>query len=376
MLGFSGVRISESLSFNKESYSEHKFADIIVPTLTGTISKTQEGGIPKRETWVTHPIAKKALELAYDLSEFARRHYKALYVDNEPILNSLDSAFLALAINYQKGNPILRNTQRKLSDFFKRNNIISNQTDVDEFNLLNPERVGKLILGGYLPKQSSHDFRRTFAVFLVRNKLGNVMTLKHQYKHLNIVMTQWYMNNYELTKALDLIMDSELQELIKEANISVTTDSLFNIYNSETLSGKEGERIIEERDKSDYAGTLYQSRSEIERQVRSGSVSVVEHPIGYCFNPACTRICSSDRSSLVCQHEVITPEKAEGRLPFRERLIKRFNALNDGRFYMASIQTDMALKIEAIETTLSLHNIKFTPFKVDIKANSIAVKEI
>lgn len=49
LLGFSGVRISEALSFNKSSYKEHSYGDIIVPTLTGSITKTQEGGVPKKK---------------------------------------------------------------------------------------------------------------------------------------------------------------------------------------------------------------------------------------------------------------------------------------------------------------------------------------
>ncbi|MGP5714098.1 hypothetical protein ACTXPD_19135, partial [Vreelandella alkaliphila] len=71
-----------------------------------------------------------------------------------------------------------------------------------------------------------------------------------------------------------------------------------------------------------------------------------------------------------------TPDKARSRIPSRDRLIERFKALNDGRFYMANILTDMALKIEAIEQNLAAHNIEFTPFKAYIIANSIAYKEL
>ncbi|MBE0464865.1 site-specific integrase [Halomonas colorata] len=376
LLGFSGVRISEALSFNKSSYKEHSYGDIIVPTLTGAITKTQEGGVPKKETWVTHPIAKKALELAYDLSQFARDHYNDKYKDKPYMLGALNSSFLVLNIAHQTERIIISNFGRDLSGFLKAHNIFASEGDVVEFDLLNPEREGELKSGGFLPKLSPHDFRRTFAVFLVRNKLGNMMTLKHQYKHLNVIMTKWYANNYELVKALDLSVDSELKGLVNEANIGVTVDSLFEIYNSETLSGGKGERIAEERSKGDYAGSIYISRDEIDRQVRNGAVNVVEHPTGYCFKPDCSRICSSDRSSKTCQYEAITPDKARSRIPSRDRLIERFKALNDGRFYMANILTDMALKIEAIEQNLAAHNIEFTPFKAYIIANSIAYKEL
>ena len=176
--------------------------------------------------------------------------------------------------------------------------------------------------------------------------------------------------------ALDLSLDTELAGLVNEANISVVTDALFEIYNSETLSGGKGERILQERDQETYAGHIFTSREDIERQVRSGSVSVVEHPTGYCFKPDCRRICSSDRSSKTCQFEAITPQKARSRINYRRRLIERFNALNDGKLYMANILTDMALKIETIEQTLAAHNIEFTPFKADMKAKSMAYYEV
>ena len=376
LLGFSGVRLSEGLSFNKSSYKEHVYGDITVPTLTGQITKTQEGGVPKSETWVTHPAAKKALELAYDLSQFARDYYIDKFQNKTGMLSNIESAFITLAINHQSKDIIGKNHKRTITSFVDSHKIVAASEDVSEFDLLNPQRKGELVLGGSLPKISPHDFRRTFAVFLVRNKLGNVMTLKHQYKHLNVVMTQWYTNNHELVMALDLSLDTELAGLVNEANISVVTDALFEIYNSETLSGGKGERILQERDQETYAGHIFTSREDIERQVRSGSVSVVEHPTGYCFKPDCRRICSSDRSSKTCQFEAITPQKARSRINYRRRLIERFNALNDGKLYMANILTDMALKIETIEQTLAAHNIEFTPFKADMKAKSMAYYEV
>lgn len=366
VIGFSGVRISEALSFGIDSYRCRDFGGIQIPTLTGTITKNQEGGMPKQETWVTHPVAKNALELAYGLSQFAREYYRKKYHDKPEILKLLGSSFLSIDIGRQSTKVVSHDIASKFSKFLKSHAIAATINDVNEFDLLNPARSGSLSEGGQLPKLSPHDFRRTFAVFLVRNKLGNLMTLKHQYKHWNVMMSKWYQNHSEVARLLDMSVDHELMEMINEANISVTSDALFEIYNSETLTGGKGERIIQERDNNGYSGTIYVSREEIERQVRNGSVSVVDHPTGYCFKPDCIRICASDRSSKTCQYEAITPAKARSRLPFRERLKERFNALNTGQYYMANILTDMALKIENIEQTLAMHNIDFTPFKAEI----------
>ena len=370
ILGFSGVRISEALSFNKESYSEKRFKDITVSLLTGSISKTQTCGTPTQETWVTNPIVKLALELGYDMSEFSRDFFTELIgkktnkAEQKKMVWELKSVFIKLTepkTKARKGRVITEGWNRRFYNFIKKYKFTATKEDVTEFNILNPTRAGELEVDGYLPRISPHDFRRTFAVFLVRNKLGNMMTLKHQYKHANIVMTQWYANHSQLAAAMDLGMDTELQRLITEANEQITVDTLFNIYNSETLSGKEGERLIRERNKEEYAGTIYMSRKDIERRVKVGSVSLVEHPTGYCMNPSCDRICASDKSAYSCQHEIVTPEKAMSRVSVRERLIQRYKTLI-GTSYMANILTNIYIEIKSIEVTLTAHNIGFAPF--------------
>ncbi|MBF4323074.1 hypothetical protein EAY22_23030, partial [Vibrio anguillarum] len=107
----------------------------------------------------------------------------------------LSSAFVRLSVN-KKGDGILSTSAgTRFRRFMKKHGVVATEADIEEFNTLNPTRHGNLSLGGYLPKLSPHDFRRTFAVFLVRNHLGNLMSLKYQYKHLNVAMSAWYANN-------------------------------------------------------------------------------------------------------------------------------------------------------------------------------------
>jgi hypothetical protein len=183
--GFSGVRLGESVSFGKSSYNSIPFSDEFnIPLLLGEITKINENGVPTREAWVTHPISEKAIELAYDMSEYARDIYKVIienYHEDEKKVakRELNSAFITLGVISQKTEFIQQKSYaRRYLKFQKKHKISATQADVDEFDLLNPTRKGTLHLGGFLPKLSPHDFRRTFAVFLVRNKLGNLMTLK------------------------------------------------------------------------------------------------------------------------------------------------------------------------------------------------------
>jgi integrase len=371
VFGYSGVRLGEALSFNPKSYVERAFGNFTVPLLVGQITKTQVAGIPKKEAWVTHPLTKMALELAYEMSEYARKYYRPKHESEDKLIKKLESSFLNLSLENQKNGVIVTSLPDVFGRFISRLGIAATKEDVDEFDTLNPSRAGDLEVGEKLPKISPHDFRRTFAVFLVRNKLGSLSTLKYQYKHMNVMMSAWYGNHAEAGRMIDIEIDQELQTIIHEANLDVTTEALYQIYNSETLSGGKGKRILEERETHGYAGSIYFSKEELKREVKRGSVSIVEHPTGYCFKPDCMRICSSDRSKATCQYEVITPEKAKSRIPYRDGLIAKFNALNDDRFYMANILTDIALKIEGIERDLAEHHISFTPFNPEIKARTM-----
>lgn len=371
VFGYSGVRLGEALSFNPKSYVERAFGNFTVPLLVGQITKTQVAGVPKKEAWVTHPLTKMALELAYEMSEYAREHYRLKHGNEGELVKKLESSFLNLSLENQKRGVIVTSLPDVFGRFIFRLGIVATKEDADEFDTLNPSRAGDLKVGETLPKISPHDFRRTFAVFLVRNKLGSLSTLKYQYKHMNVMMSAWYGNHAEAGRMVDIEIVQELQAIIHEANLDVTTEALYQIYNSETLSGGKGKRILEERETHGYAGSIYYSKEELKREVQSGSVSIVEHPTGYCFKPDCMRICSSDRSKATCQYEVITPEKAKSRIPYRDALIAKFNALNDDRFYMANILTDIALKIEGIERDLAEHSISFTLFNPETKAQTM-----
>ena len=121
---------------------------------------------------------------------------------------------------------------------------------------------------------------------------------------------------------------------------------------------------------------IYLSRDEIEIQVRNGVHSIVEHPTGYCFNSSCDRICNNDLSKFTCAHEATTPTKAKERIPVREQLIAKFNKLNNGQYSMIGFLGFLKLRIEAIESTFTAHDIPFIVFKGDILAKSIMVTEI
>lgn len=379
---FSGARKTELLSFNHNSY--HVIAG--VPVLQGKTYKANKG-VAKTETWVTHPLALKALELAYDMTQYARDIHKAVLneaFDNGDItkdayqrgMRQLSSAFIATNMGMEcygkvRSAYLLQLSQGLNLDKF---GIVATQEEVDEFNFLNPDWYGEMAVGGSLPKLSLHDLRRSFAAFLVRNRLGNAQTIKYQFKHKNINMSHWYANYAQLARAEDLLMDESLMIEANEAMEELAVEAFDDIYNgSENLSGGGSKDIMKEKEERLGRGeTIVMSREEIKVLVKNGSKSIVLLPTGgYCTNSECERLCSIESFAAEdkpCSHLVITDKSAKEMAAQRKRLIKAFTAMNDmGDYAYSRILVGHKEKILQLEQTLKSHKISFEPFTQKIK---------
>ncbi|MEZ8293282.1 hypothetical protein AB6D11_05445 [Vibrio splendidus] len=383
---FSAARKEELLSMNKDSYDDSLAA---VPKVSGFSTKGNKGE-KIYITWNTAPIAELALELAFDATQAARKYslkrLDAGYQNGQlttdkynAMRQDLESAFISSDIPY--GSEALIN---KLSLKYKIDggldglnmkafSITATAEDVDEFDRLNPERAGSLKVGGGLPRLSPHDLRRSFVVFMVKNRLGNALTVKYQLKHRNINMSNWYANYSELARTNQLLMDTKLMSEFDEAIESSAVDAWDEIYNvSDILSGAEGERIAQNKAERLAQGeVIVMSRSELLALVRSGDKSIVLLPTGgYCTNRNCERLCSlMDIVEAPCEHKVVTDRAAKRLSRERDNLIASFRAINDMGDYANELILDARKKkILSIEPTLVKHSIPFDGFNDDIKA--------
>ncbi|MEZ8402540.1 hypothetical protein CWO23_06205 [Vibrio splendidus] len=383
---FSAARKEELLSMNKESYDDSLAA---VPKVSGFSTKGNKG---ERiyTTWNTAPIAKQALELAFDATQATRKHSLKRLNDGyqnglltqdqyNALRQDLESAFISSDIPYDSGELINRKSLKYKIDGsnnglnIKEFSISATAEDVDEFDLLNPDRAGSLKAGGGLPKLRSHDLRRSFVVFMVKNRLGNALTVKYQLKHRNINMSNWYANYSELARTNQMLMDTQLMSEFDEAIENSAVDAWDEIYNvSDTLSGAEGERIAQNKvERLAQGEEIVMSRSELLALVRSGDKSIVLLPTGgYCTNRNCERLCSlMDIVEAPCEHKVITDKAAKRLSRERDNLIASFRAINDMGDYANELILDARKKkIVSIEPTLVKHSIPFDSFNDDIKA--------
>ncbi|AWG77631.1 TPA: hypothetical protein KDY89_003398 [Vibrio parahaemolyticus] len=383
--GFSGVRISEAASLNTNSADEVIVNSKKVTVLTGETTKGNKAK-PKTVTWQSHPVAKVALELAYDMMAANRAFYQKGVDEKERqgetkenikhMRRQLESAFLLTQATRQASNNYIFDPWNALKKFIKNLDYKATTEDVEEFNMLNPTREGELKIGGTYAGLSSHDFRRTFAVFFIRYGFGTASGIKFQFKHENINMSGYYANNAELAQMNDLLMDEDILEDLKEAGIDLGVDIYDEIFNqSEHLSGARGEEIMQDRMKKLESGeSIFMTREEIEENLRRGNFHIMQLPSGaYCTNGSCDRVCGtlSFRAEIKeCEHKVVSDKGAKVIAKQRDRLIAKFTHLNTGDVLKSSILTGLKQKIQVEELTLKAHEIPYQPFNDDIILNS------
>ena len=361
---FTGCRDGEIKSFDIFSYQEKKYGGNIIPVLHGLDTKSNVGGVARHISWVTIPSVKKAIDILWDAFSFAREGWREkassiLHTDERnEVLKKVDSLFVTLP--YKGGHRPEAGRQslaHSLDTFVKSVGYRATKDDVQEFDLLNPSRKGELKIGQVL-KVHPHAFRRTFAVYLVRNKLASLLDIKYQFKHMNMTMTSWYANQANIASYVDMMIDRELQDEIAGENLNHMTDVFYHFYNeAETLAGNEGKRIKNLRAEGDTR--IYLSREEIRKQVQDGQLSLVEHPGGYCTNPNCDRVCDM----TTCQYKIVTKEQARLLIPIREQLINKYNVITTAGFDMPNVTSKLFYEIKAIEQVLSEHHFDYVSFK-------------
>ncbi|EKG2461724.1 hypothetical protein [Vibrio parahaemolyticus] len=374
---FSGVRIGEALSFNKNSVSQIEINGRDITVLRGETTKGNNA-VPKVVTWQSHFVAELALELAYDMMASTRSFYLKGVEEKEKrgessemiehMRKQLESAFLVPSVAYQKSSNYIFNSWKGLKKLINILDYKATQADVEEFNMLNPTREGELKVGGTYMGLSSHDFRRSFAVFFVRYGFGTASGIKFQFKHQNINMSGYYANNAVLAQMNDILVDDDVLEDLKEAGIDLGIDIFDEIYNqSHILSGAKGEEIMAERMNKLQAGeSMFMTREEIEDNIRRGNFHIIQLPSGaYCTNGSCDRVCGTQpfRAEIKeCEHKVVTDKGAKYIAKQRERLIAKFTNLNTGDPIKSSILVALKQKIQVEELTLKKHQIPYAPF--------------
>lgn len=299
---FSGMRDTECRTLPLDSFQQIATPSGPVCVFNGYTSKlTGEGQKPTY--WITSIEAEPAFKCAQAVAEIIyTRHgintsdYKSL-----PLFPATHFHYGVPHPGY--GIPLAKLAATLSPVLLKRLNVRIGEVDIEELELFDGFRdwrsESKYSVGELWPF-TSHQARRSLAVYAARSGLVSIGTLSLQFKHLTIAMTSYYMNNASF--AVNFIHENSQRELVDELNSQrkiaefISFDN--NVINTKSmLFGGEGTRIQLAKEKSQINIEL--DRTMTENKFRNGEMSYKPSILGGCsFNGPCSKI--SFTNILVC----------------------------------------------------------------------------
>ncbi|MEZ8013488.1 MULTISPECIES: hypothetical protein [Vibrio] len=360
--GFSGMRDSEIDKLTPKSYYKDSFEGRDFHMLQSHTFKLGH----KRETWVTASSSKTAIELMATLTEEWRKEVS--YPDKK----YKDSIWVNKSYR-SKPPALITGWNHRLQRFCNQFNFIVTEEDFAECLASNPRslnRVKQDVIVGNPWHMTVHQFRRTLAFYCIKNRLGTLVALKQQFKHLYLAMTEWYTNGGKLASLRDLKVDEQVQKALDEINAETTANKIFKQWHSdETLSGTHGKAIMKMRGD---VPTIYSSWDVIYKAVKDGKLTLHGSMHSYCksgydcdmdgvVTPQFCVDCGSGSSIIDEQQAKWWQKKHRSLVAYME----------SGEEISISEHSHYVTQVRAAEKVMADFDMPFTPFEPDLKVANL-----
>ena len=279
-LTFSGTRNHEFAAIQTDAYRIQDEEDDIYYWLKSHSDKTYEG----YTEWLVPEIVVKAVDVQKAVVEPLRQ---ALLAEQQERLANDPTDERGIEINGFKDHLFLT----------------KDQSNGNQINPLSGKTFNRQLKGVCqhigIKAISSHQFRRTFAVYVAGSQYGDLRYLKRHFKHWSMDMTLLYAFNEQQDEELF----DEIAYALRNHKIEVITDWL----SEETiLTGGVGNRVMAYRSSGEKIRT-YESRRKMAETI---SDTIHLRPTGHSWCTADTGSCGG-RSAIEgarcpgCEHSVI-----------------------------------------------------------------------
>ncbi|WP_412514009.1 hypothetical protein [Shewanella indica] len=359
---FTGMRDSELDKLTPFSYYRDNFDGRDYHMLQSHTFKLGE----RKVTWVTAPIAGKAIELVATLT---KRWRSEIYYPNSKFKNTL----WCNQILRSKPPVLISNWNARLQRFCKQFNFIVTEQDYQECLESNPQSLASIrrtIKVGLPWHISTHQFRRTLAFYCIKHRLGTIVALKQQFKHLYLSMTEWYTNGGKLASLKDLKSDKNIQQALDNINAEITTNRIFKQWHSdEKLSGSHGKAIIKMRGDIPH---IYSSWETIFNAVKRGQLTLHGTAHSYCKNGYQCEMegVVMPQFCVDCQSESSVIDKDQARW-WQKKHKSLVHYMELGEDISVTDRSHYITQIRAAEQVMADFDMPFIPFEPDLKVTNL-----
>ncbi|EJG0685477.1 integrase [Vibrio parahaemolyticus] len=363
-----GMRRSELYCLNSNSFREKEVYGRKYYVLRSEHHKFAQGK-GKPAEWVTTKLAEKAINIAEALS----RHMRIQLLEDEDPMSEYNSSCLWLGQGRKSLKPVIiqdNSMRRHFRRICQKADAKITEDDLNEFRLINPNREPKkaaeiLKIGNIWPL-STHQLRRTFAVFSKRHNLCHDIAIKQQFKHLDLPTSEWYGEGGLASKIKALQIDTELKSFINDVIQESTTQKIHEWY-----EGNESNNLM-----GHMAGAInknrlalpkkYKAWDSINDHVKAGRLTLVGTLHSYCmagYECQMHKI-SSPANCMNCENQLIGQEQVENwqkRHAWVSQQVKDMDAIGT---LTSSMYSHFITQIRAAEKVLHRFKIPFEKFDI------------
>ncbi len=255
ILSYTGMRYSEAMALTSDSAIERDGKYYIKSLLSKTTDETQS------LEWVTNEVTYRAVKsLANACSVYRERARLLLKYQGDVLPKSRklnlefglqNKSLFGVAI-HKKSCEFSINTKATSNGFNNINKMFAlpvTEHDIAELERMgcnyqsvnsNHKRFKEPYQVGDFFNFTAHQFRHTFAWFIIANRLGDLDDIKYQYKHLENMMTLIYsQRGYESMEEL-----IGLTESFSEFMVSQAMEDMVVAAQDGSLAGKGGQNFI------------------------------------------------------------------------------------------------------------------------------------
>jgi hypothetical protein len=364
---YTGMRRSELYGLNENSFKTTQIFSKTYHTLESTYHKMTQGRGTKAE-WITVPFVQKAIELAEALVRDLKHQ---LLVDDNP-MNVHNSSCLWLGQTNKSVLPKIRAEGSMREQFYriaKKANAYITESDLEEFKLINPNcnplHADRKIKVGELWPITTHQFRRTFAVFAKRHSLCSDVAVKQQFKQLDLPTAEWYGEGGIASKLKSLHLDKELKSLLNEVTVEFKTEKIHSWYNrGDMLYGRMGGALMRERRELPQ---MYKSWEVIYQHIKDGRLDLVGTLHSYCLaGYECSmKKVTSPANCMNCENQLIEKKQAINWKNRHKKCCQMLIEYNITGTLSQSIYSHFITQIRAAEKVMTYFKIEFEPLKFD-----------
>lgn len=303
--------------------------------IISTTTKLSKG--LKTESWIATEEVIKAVEVAESICRGLARAIGEVPIEGSTCL------FLGVSVFTKWSKGVLT-----IPYFSKRSPIMADKKfmikaeDIDELSVSDPNRDFRsepMFSVGKIWHLASHQFRRSLSFYASSSGFVSQPTLKKQFKHTSLLMTQYYSNNFENFRAVFGYFDSDLNDTLLpgshiayEFQIGMTNDAANQILShlqedSPPLGGGFGLRLQKlKQQAADGEVSIFEVRRDTERSAHKGEISYRRTLLGGCVKsgPCDNFILGEVTSCIGCEAAVLDEKGINDVVQLLEEEISRY----------------------------------------------------